>query len=161
MLGLDADLEGDLGIDSIKRVEIAGTFTQDLPEAQRAAIDVEELTGSKTLQAVIDALEAAISGAEPALAAPPGANPASGAERPFDQGPAEEERIGRFVVQPASAPAITSSAGLAEEGVVLIVDDEAGVGARIEETLADRGERVVRISSAAAPADADTAGALA
>ena len=26
MLGLDADLEGDLGIDSIKRVEIAGTL---------------------------------------------------------------------------------------------------------------------------------------
>ena len=29
MLSLDADLEGDLGIDSIKRVEIAGTFTAD------------------------------------------------------------------------------------------------------------------------------------
>ncbi len=33
MLGLDADLEGDLGIDSIKRVEIAGTFTQGLRPA--------------------------------------------------------------------------------------------------------------------------------
>ena len=38
MLGLDADLEGDLGIDSIKRVEIAGTFTQGLgrPSARRS-----------------------------------------------------------------------------------------------------------------------------
>ena len=35
MLALDADLEGDLGIDSIKRVEIAGTFTQTLA-AERA-----------------------------------------------------------------------------------------------------------------------------
>jgi acyl transferase domain-containing protein/NAD(P)H-dependent flavin oxidoreductase YrpB (nitropropane dioxygenase family) len=161
MLGLDADLEGDLGIDSIKRVEIAGTFTQDLPEDQRSAIDVEELTGSKTLQAVIDALEAAIGGATPALAAPPGGDPASGAERPFDQGPAEQERIGRFVVQPASAPAITSSAGLAQGGVVLIVDDEAGVGAQLEEKLTAGGEEVVRISCARTPEDADTAAALA
>jgi acyl transferase domain-containing protein/NAD(P)H-dependent flavin oxidoreductase YrpB (nitropropane dioxygenase family) len=161
MLGLDADLEGDLGIDSIKRVEIAGTFTQDLPEAQRSAIDVEELTGSKTLQAVIDALEAAISGAAPALAAPPGGDPATGAERPFEGGPAEEERIGRFVVQPASAPAITSSAGLAQEGVMLIVDDEAGVGAQLEEALTARGEGVLRISSARTPQDAAAAAALA
>jgi acyl transferase domain-containing protein/NAD(P)H-dependent flavin oxidoreductase YrpB (nitropropane dioxygenase family) len=161
MLGLDADLEGDLGIDSIKRVEIAGTFTQDLPADQREAIDVEELTGSKTLQAVIDALEAAISEATPALAAPPGGDPAAGAERPFEGGPAEEERIGRFVVQPASAPAITSSAGLAQEGVVLIVDDEVGVGAQLEEALTARGEDVVRISSARLPEDAEAATALA
>jgi acyl transferase domain-containing protein/NAD(P)H-dependent flavin oxidoreductase YrpB (nitropropane dioxygenase family) len=161
MLGLDADLEGDLGIDSIKRVEIAGTFTQDLPAEQREAIDVEELTGSKTLQAVIDALEAAISGATPALTAPPGGDPATGADRPFDEGPAEEERIGRFVVQPKSAPAISSSAGLAQEGAVLIVDDEAGVGAQLEERLRARGEDVVRISSASTPEDTDTAAALA
>ena len=36
MLELDADLEGDLGIDSIKRVEIAGTFTQSLPASTSA-----------------------------------------------------------------------------------------------------------------------------
>ena len=54
MLELDADLEGDLGIDSIKRVEIAGTFTQSLGEQERAAIDLEELTASRTLTAVID-----------------------------------------------------------------------------------------------------------
>ena len=49
MLELDADLEGDLGIDSIKRVEIAGTFTQGLGEDERSAIDLEELTASRTL----------------------------------------------------------------------------------------------------------------
>ena len=41
MLGLDADMEGDLGIDSIKRVEIAGTFTQTLPAGDRSSIDME------------------------------------------------------------------------------------------------------------------------
>ena len=33
MLSLDADLEADLGIDSIKRVEIAGTIVESLPLA--------------------------------------------------------------------------------------------------------------------------------
>src|SRR3546814_18488404 len=33
MLGLDADLEADLGIDSIKRVEILGSFQKALPAA--------------------------------------------------------------------------------------------------------------------------------
>ena len=60
MLSLDADLEGDLGIDSIKRVEIAGTFTQTLAEEQRAAIDMELLTSSRTLREVIAVLEEGI-----------------------------------------------------------------------------------------------------
>ena len=61
---------------------------------------------------VIDTLEAAI--AAPARAPPPRRRGATaGAQRPFEQGPAEEERIGRFVVQAASAPAITATAGLA------------------------------------------------
>ena len=68
MLSLDADLEGDLGIDSIKRVEIAGTFTQTLAEEQRAAIDMEQLTSSRTLREVIAVLE---EGIRPTAPAPP------------------------------------------------------------------------------------------
>src|SRR3546814_5870902 len=34
MLGLDADLEADLGIDSIKRVEILGAFQKAMPAAE-------------------------------------------------------------------------------------------------------------------------------
>jgi acyl transferase domain-containing protein/NAD(P)H-dependent flavin oxidoreductase YrpB (nitropropane dioxygenase family) len=162
MLGLDADLEGDLGIDSIKRVEIAGTFTQSLPEADRAAIDVEELTASKTLSAVIDALEAAIAGpAAYATAAPPGDRHAVGDPRPFDQGPSEQERIGRFVVQATSAPAITATAALAPSGAVVIVDDERGVGEALAGALAERGETVVRVTAAERPTDAEGAVRLA
>jgi acyl transferase domain-containing protein/NAD(P)H-dependent flavin oxidoreductase YrpB (nitropropane dioxygenase family) len=158
MLGLDADLEGDLGIDSIKRVEIAGTFTQSLPAAEREAIDVEELTASKTLSAVIDALEAAIAGpAAYATAGPPGEQHALGEQRPFDQGPAEQERIGRFVVQATSAPAITATAALAPTGVVVIVDDERGIGEALASALDERGETVVRVAPAEQPRDAEAA----
>ncbi len=65
MLSLDGDLEGDLGIDSIKRVEIAGSFTQDLAAEQRGAIDLEQLIASRTLREVIAVIEAGLS-------APPG-----------------------------------------------------------------------------------------
>jgi acyl transferase domain-containing protein/NAD(P)H-dependent flavin oxidoreductase YrpB (nitropropane dioxygenase family)/short-subunit dehydrogenase len=168
MLGLDADLEGDLGVDSIKRVEIAGTFTQSLPPAEREAIDIEQLTASRTLRAVIDILEAAIAGpmapdAGPAVpdAGPPGALAGSGEQRPFEPGPAEDERIGRFVVQHASAPAITSAAGLAAAGAVVIVDDETGVGEALADALDQQGQRVVRLSRAEQPDDGEQATRLA
>ena len=129
MLELDADLEGDLGIDSIKRVEIAGTFTQGLGEDERSAIDLEELTASRTLTGVIDTLEAALGKAPATATAGTGPSP-GGDQRPFEQGPAEEERIGRFVVQAVSAPAITTTAGLAGSGAMVIVDDEHRCGGR-------------------------------
>ena len=54
MLDLNLDLEADLGIDSIKRVEILGSFQQQTgllkPE------EMEVLTGRKTLQEMIDYL---------------------------------------------------------------------------------------------------------
>ena len=155
MLEIDADLEGDLGIDSIKRVEIAGSFTQSLDEQERAAIDLEELTASRTLTAVIDTLEAAIATAPPPAA--PAAVAAGGDTRPFEQGPAEEERIGRFVVQVASAPAITSVAGLAGAGAVVIIDDEIGVAEELAGAFSARGEPVIRISREQQPRDAEQA----
>ncbi|MEN8719369.1 MAG: beta-ketoacyl synthase N-terminal-like domain-containing protein, partial [Oceanococcaceae bacterium] len=72
MLALDADLEADLGIDSIKRVEIVGAIQKQLPEATATAMqaELERYTRAKTLQVLIDsimALEAA--GAAPVATA--------------------------------------------------------------------------------------------
>jgi acyl transferase domain-containing protein/phosphopantetheinyl transferase/acyl carrier protein/predicted hotdog family 3-hydroxylacyl-ACP dehydratase len=56
LLGLDLDLEADLGIDSIKRVEILGAakraFTLSLPDRVPDQI-MERLTGKKTLRDII------------------------------------------------------------------------------------------------------------
>ena len=89
---------------------------------------MEELTASRTLRAVIDTLEAALGsgsgdGARRRTPATPRRRSAL-----LNNGPAEEERIGRFVVQAASAPAITATAGLAGAGAVVIIDDGTGVG---------------------------------
>ncbi|QEC48328.1 SDR family NAD(P)-dependent oxidoreductase [Baekduia soli] len=150
MLDLEADLEGDLGIDSIKRVEIAGTLTQTL--LKDVPVDIEKVTASKTLADVIGALEEAV--AEGAVAdSPEGVSP-------FEAGPAEQERIGRFVLQSLSAPAITEQAGLAAGGAVVVLDDGHGTGEAVAAALTRRGEAVVRLAPADAPRDGEGAVAL-
>jgi acyl transferase domain-containing protein/phosphopantetheinyl transferase len=54
MLRPNLDLEADLGIDSIKRVEILGSFQQAMQTVR--SIDMEALAGRRTLQEIIDAL---------------------------------------------------------------------------------------------------------
>ncbi len=56
MLNLTLDLEADLGIDSIKRVEILGTFQQTFTDSGIALADglMEKLSGVRTLQGIID-----------------------------------------------------------------------------------------------------------
>ncbi len=54
MLDLNLDLEADLGIDSIKRVEILGGFQQET--GIRVGDQMDLLSATRTLQGVIDAL---------------------------------------------------------------------------------------------------------
>jgi acyl transferase domain-containing protein/NAD(P)H-dependent flavin oxidoreductase YrpB (nitropropane dioxygenase family)/acyl carrier protein len=61
MLGLDQDLEAELGIDSIKRVEILGALQKVLPAtlADQLNQQMESLTRVKSLNGVVDKLLAA------------------------------------------------------------------------------------------------------
>jgi acyl transferase domain-containing protein/NAD(P)H-dependent flavin oxidoreductase YrpB (nitropropane dioxygenase family)/NAD(P)-dependent dehydrogenase (short-subunit alcohol dehydrogenase family)/acyl carrier protein len=158
MLSLDADLEGDLGIDSIKRVEVAGTLTETLDEDKRALIDMEQLTSSRTLREVIAVLERSLAPPSPVTAAVGDA--AGEATPPFDPRPAETERIGRFVVRAVSAPEIAATAGLAAGGVAVIVDDGTGLGGTLAELMAARGQAVL-LPRSAVPEDETAAGELA
>jgi acyl carrier protein len=56
MLGLDQDMEAELGIDSIKRVEILGSLLNNLPASLAPTLQsqMETLTQSKSLGAVIE-----------------------------------------------------------------------------------------------------------
>ncbi len=56
MLDPTLDLEADLGIDSIKRVEILNNFRKLLPESTQTKLEsgIEKLAGTKTLQGIID-----------------------------------------------------------------------------------------------------------
>ncbi len=61
MLDLDADLEADLGIDSIKRIEILGNL-QQMGEATGSAghVDMEEVAKLKTLRQVVELMEGTV-----------------------------------------------------------------------------------------------------
>jgi acyl carrier protein len=58
MLGINQDLEAELGIDSIKRVEILGALQTALPEGMSKEIQgqMESLTRVKSLQELIQKL---------------------------------------------------------------------------------------------------------
>ncbi|MEJ8566334.1 SDR family NAD(P)-dependent oxidoreductase [Elongatibacter sediminis] len=70
MLDLDLDLEAELSIDSIKRIEILGQLREQvaLGEAPGQSEDevIEELAGLKTLRALVDWLESHRPGEDPA-----------------------------------------------------------------------------------------------
>jgi acyl carrier protein len=59
-LELEMNMEADLGIDSIKRVEILGAMQDELPDIDE--IDMEELNSLATLQDVAEFLGKQVSG---------------------------------------------------------------------------------------------------
>ena len=62
LLGLDLDVEADLGIDSIKRVEIVGEFGRRLQDSHGVELRhvMAELTSAKTLRAIADRARAVV-----------------------------------------------------------------------------------------------------
>src|ERR1022692_327441 len=73
MLDLDAGIESDLGIDSIKRVEILTALQKLGTPAQQQSVQgiMNQLTSARTLREIAD-LIAGSAGASPAPSAPPG-----------------------------------------------------------------------------------------
>jgi len=59
MLGLDLDLEADLGIDSIKRVEILGTLRESVPalDGPSDSSAMDSLSRARTLGAIVERVE--------------------------------------------------------------------------------------------------------
>ena len=68
MLDLSMDMEADLGIDSIKRVEIFGTMTEQNPEI--SGMNPQELTELRTLQEIVDYIAKNASGGAAVSPAP-------------------------------------------------------------------------------------------
>ncbi len=149
MLGLDVDLEADLGIDSIKRVEIVGTVVRQLSWPGGVAPEMEKLTSSRTLRQLRDRLLAAQAPANaPGTVAP--AAPAREASK-------DEAAIHRFVVRPSAAPPIRHTVGLARDGVIVLIDDLNGVADHLATRLQGQNYQVARVvAHVSAPSGPDT-----
>jgi len=143
MLGLDLDLEADLGIDSIKRVEILGHFLQCVFPTGRVGPpeQMEGLTRIKTLRGIIEGVEAykGTSGRSET----PEISVSSTVQT--SEGPSvlrEKKGVPRFTLTAINAPPPSHSVGLAPKRVVMVTDDERGIAQALAEKLTARGHEV-------------------
>jgi NAD(P)-dependent dehydrogenase (short-subunit alcohol dehydrogenase family) len=142
MLNLNLDLEADLGIDSIKRVEILGTFQQSSTAVGLAEGLMEKLSGVRTLQGIIDLILE--QSAQPRSPAVPDVAPIVVAAPSLQSTQEQEEQIQRFTVTAVEAPFSGGSAALAKDRVILIIGDHA-VAHGLARELVEHGYRVAAV----------------
>ncbi|HUE23824.1 MAG TPA: SDR family NAD(P)-dependent oxidoreductase [Bryobacteraceae bacterium] len=126
MLDLDAGIEADLGIDSIKRVEILTALQQRSTPAEQAQIQgaMEKLTSARTLREIAGHIAAAVG--QP--------------ERPQ---PAPAPQVPRFILTTVDKPRSQSKPQHYPGRVCLITDDETGIASALADELKRNGERAL------------------
>jgi acyl transferase domain-containing protein/NAD(P)H-dependent flavin oxidoreductase YrpB (nitropropane dioxygenase family) len=163
MLDPDLDLEADLSIDSIKRVEIIGELTEKvgLPGVDPAAgVDesvVEELARLKTLRAIVAWIDGLDAGAdrtdqvpdEPAPATAPAADDGPSASEPDVAGVAVPATALRYTLEQTPLAPAVPVASLTGRSVAIVGDSWDGLealrqrldaaGAAVEVVAAHRG----------------------
>ncbi|QJD30595.1 type I polyketide synthase [Methylococcus geothermalis] len=155
MLDLDAHMEADLGIDSIKRIEVFSMLKDqhNLLEGRDEETVIEELSGLKTLNEIIawydrlresgsEAKEGGIPSPKKSQT-PPSVSPVETAEsRPTAYEPADPVRC--YALKPVPAPWNGTLTGFCELPLLLL--GPAGeVTETFRQTLADEGHTVWRI----------------
>ncbi|WP_437648433.1 SDR family NAD(P)-dependent oxidoreductase [Sorangium sp. So ce362] len=124
MLGLQMELESDLGIDSIKRVEILSAVRDRTPGLSE--VDASALAQLRTLGQVVDHLRASLGSAA-------GDAPATPAEAP------PVAQLGRWTLVEAPAPAAgLAMPGLFDAGTVVVTGHDT-LGPALVAALAARG----------------------
>ncbi len=149
MLGLDMDIEADLGIDSIKRVEILSALEEKLPGLP--AVAPEDMGRLKTLGQIIDHLR----GSPPAAEAPqttesPPAAPRDGVAPAHvpSQAHGDARLAARQVVMMKPAPALDpSTASIPNGRKVFITDDRTGLSQAVLAEFGNMGINAVLVST--------------
>jgi acyl transferase domain-containing protein/NAD(P)H-dependent flavin oxidoreductase YrpB (nitropropane dioxygenase family)/NAD(P)-dependent dehydrogenase (short-subunit alcohol dehydrogenase family) len=167
MLEPDLDLEADLGIDSIKRIEILGTLSEQLGlamgDGKARSEMVEEVAAKKTLRAIAQWVEAQQGGAPAAsLASAPPAPAPPVAEIPEILGMAEGSlrhalpavaaaaaaadpnvtSVRRYVLRPSPLPPAVANGFVVDGRRFVLTDDGRGVATALAKLLTVRGARV-------------------
>lgn len=155
MLGLDMDIEAELGIDSIKRVEILSTLEEKMPDLPAIAPDM--IGSLKSLGQIAEYLAAPVA----ADAAPeaPRADQATTlsvvaagqtATAPIPEPSIDDSdtvMIPRHAVTVAAAPPLAENTiAVPSTKKVFVTEDHTGLSEEIAEELAKRNIKTVRIS---------------
>jgi acyl transferase domain-containing protein/NAD(P)H-dependent flavin oxidoreductase YrpB (nitropropane dioxygenase family)/NAD(P)-dependent dehydrogenase (short-subunit alcohol dehydrogenase family) len=146
MLGLDQDLEADLGIDSIKRVEILGGLAEAMGGSSNgtvSSLEMEKLTTLKSLRGILDYLDNAM-----AQDKNPHAPLANGDKvDPVTNGHVKKEKksleVQRALVRLVDAPPPAHPALMLPRGTILFTDDGRGIAREMAARLADFGQKCV------------------
>jgi acyl transferase domain-containing protein/NAD(P)H-dependent flavin oxidoreductase YrpB (nitropropane dioxygenase family)/NAD(P)-dependent dehydrogenase (short-subunit alcohol dehydrogenase family)/acyl carrier protein len=159
-LSVDLDLEADLGIDSIKRVEVLGALAETIEASAgdaRPNLEMEKLSVLKTLRGIADY----VAGALADTATP---KPADVAPKPADapHPGARSGEVQRLVVELIDAPLPARPTFAPPAGTILITDDGRGTARELADRLAelDVGSALVRHSADADLTDPDAVAAL-
>jgi len=149
MLGLDLDMEADLGIDSIKRVEILGSLQEEIGgfcQGEESEKEMGEFGGIKTLQGIIDWItqsgerkkELAVNGKE------------SDAQEINEEERREGEISGkgdiqRFLVNRVKTPCQGDQITFDKNRIIVITEDQKGLAGVLDCELQEQGFKVARI----------------
>ncbi|OEU78371.1 MAG: hypothetical protein BA865_04125, partial [Desulfobacterales bacterium S5133MH4] len=148
MLNLDQDLEADLGIDSIKRTEILGSFLQSMDSfgSQQIEKEMESFTKIKTLRGITQWLMDRTKSETNHTGRATGRE---SEESPIlensEQDSAEDETVQRFTLSAVATPYDGRSEPLPVNGVVVVTDDEKGVAKSLVDKLKSRGQAVAQV----------------
>lgn len=137
MLGLDMELDADLGIDSIKRVEIFAALQEQMPDAP--PIKPEHLGGLRTLRQIAAFLEPTPSGKLGATSE--SVNPPRESAQVHEP-PAPTDAatvLARYVPRPVPAPPLGPKLRISERAEWWILEDDDGLTAALAQTLRDKG----------------------
>ena len=135
MLGLDQHLESDLGIDSIKRVEVVSALLKLLPDSQREALTQNrgKLNTESTLNGILNVITQ-LNGA--GVASGPFDSAGAGKETGIASGPS------RLVIRSEIEPLIPAMGRRLMPGPFLLTRDALGVADILARTLNARGAQV-------------------
>ena len=138
MLKLEMELEADLGIDSIKRVEILSAFREAAPGVP--AIDMSELAELRTIGSIISRLGAAPSSS---VDAPPSSEP----EQASNETGEDQSTLSRLILELVDASSQKTSFAPAPRTVAIVDGYSDELPGALVRALERRGVAALRISA--------------
>ncbi len=151
MLSLDMALEADLGIDSIKRVEILAAMQKRCPELP--PVDATAMAALKTLGQIVTAMNGDASsagGSKSAAGTSPISLSAGAGASPIPEVAAASAPLDRFRVVEVAAPPTATRRAIA--GPVLVTPDGRGISTELVAVLRKRGVDAIEATDVPATA---------
>ncbi|MCJ8295415.1 MAG: SDR family NAD(P)-dependent oxidoreductase, partial [Colwellia sp.] len=140
MLELEMDMEADLGIDSIKRVEILGAVQETIPDLPE--LNPEDLAELRTLGEIVSYMQSKVSPTEPT---PPGTKAAVPVAEKASEVSASFQGAPSATVELTALSSVNKIVQAVEGANALIVDDGTGAAVALSGKLIKAGWQVTAL----------------